>query len=325
MRRALWIAGLALLLAAPALAQEAPPQPHPLPSFHAPLADGAAEPAAAPSGASAAPLAGNPAADAIATAVATPQPVRLQALVTDGGQPINEGVVWRVYNTRTDSTGRLQLAARSDTAIANVELPPGTYVVHVAYGRAQATDTLTVQEGSNSKSLALEAGGLRLNAAITGDVPIPINLLRFDVFLPGNNDADRIVVAENVGANDILTVNAGTYHVVSHFGRVNADVRADLRVEPGELTDVVLYHHAAQVSFRLASEAGGEAIADVDWQVTTAGSSASVFSDTGAFPSTVLQEGNYTVTARQGNTSYSRTFELRAGPAVEIEVLTTRG
>jgi hypothetical protein len=35
----------------------------------------------------------------------------------------------------------------------------------------------------------------------------------------------------------------------------------DLRVEPGQLTDATLYHRAAQMSFKLVSEAGGEAIA----------------------------------------------------------------
>ncbi len=113
--------------------------------------------------------------------------------------------------------------------------------------------------------------------------PIPINLLRFDVFSAGSSDANRAIVAQEIGANDILTVNAGTYHIVSYFGDVNATVRADLRVEPGELTDVTLYHRAAQVSFKLVSEAGGEAIADVDWTVKTSDGT-TVFDDTGAFP-----------------------------------------
>ena len=89
------------------------------------------------------------------------------------------------------------------------------------------------------------------------------------VFTTGSSDADRAIVAQGIGANDILTVNAGTYHIVSYFGDVNAVVRADLRVEPGQLTDATLYHRAAQTSFKLVSEAGGEAIADVDWTVKT--------------------------------------------------------
>src|SRR6185437_4692350 len=111
---------------------------------------------------------------------------------------------------------------------------------------------------ASTKAMILDAGGLKLNAAIVGDIPIPFNLLHFDVFTAGSSDADRAVVAEKVNPNDILTLNAGTYHIVSNFGEQNAIVRADLRVEPGQLTEATLYQKAAQVSFKLVSEAGGE-------------------------------------------------------------------
>jgi hypothetical protein len=254
--------------------------------------------------------------------VADPQPVTLSALVTDGGKTIGEGLTWRVFQTRPDTQGQLQLAAKSDDAVAKIKLTPGNYVVHVAYGRAQASETLTVKEGQNDKSLVLDVGGLRLNAAVTGDIPIPINLLHFDIFTAGQTDADRALVAQDLGANDIVTVNAGTYHIVSYFGDVNAVVRADLRVEPGQLTDATLYHKAAQVSFKLVSETGGEAIADVDWTVKTADGT-SIFTNTGAFPSTVLQEGDYTVFGKRGDKVYNRSFQVQAGQPKEIEVLTT--
>jgi hypothetical protein len=320
-----WIAVLGLVGITPAFAQQAP-TPRPAPLFHAPLAAGSA-PAAetapeitAPT-AEQAPVAATAATEAIEAVTAAPQPVTLTAMVTDGGQAIGEGLVWRIFSTRTDSAGQLELAAKSDRAVANVELSPGNYVVHVAYGRAQASDTIVVAEGSNSKNIVLEAGGLRLNAAVTGDVAIPINLLGFDVFTAGGAGADQAIVAQGIGANDILTVNAGTYHIVSYFGDVNAVVRADLRVEPGQLTDATLYHRAAQTSFKLVSEAGGEAIADVDWTVKTSDGE-TIFTETGAFPSTVLQEGDYLVLAKRGETVFNREFEVQPGQPREIEVLT---
>lgn len=284
----------------------------------APESGEAAEPAEAP--AAAPDLAGSAAAAAEAFA-AVPQPVTLTAKITEDSDAIGEGLMWRVFEARANQSGELALAAKSQDATAQLELVPGQYVVHVAYGRAQATDTMEVHEGSNDKSLVLDAGGLRLNAAITGDVAIPINLLRFDIFSSGN-EADRTLVSQNVSANDILTLNAGTYHVVSYFGEVNAVVRADLRVEAGELTDATLYHRAAQVSFKLVTQAGGEAVADVEWTVKTA-SGETVFSNIGAFPATVLGEGDYLVLAKQGETVYSREFSVQPGQAREIEVLTT--
>lgn len=332
----------ALFMAAPTvtMAQETKVFPLPRPADRipegwvapgaAPVADAAAEPAelaaiepepvleptAADQAASAA-----AAAEAVAAVPADPQPVTLTAQITEDGASIPEGLVWRIFDTKTDASGELILAAKSDEATANVTLPPGQYVVHVAYGRAQATDTLDVHEGANSKALVLDAGAMRLNAAVTGDVSIPINLLRFDIFEAGN-EGDRKLVAQNMSANDIVTLNAGTYQVVSYFGDVNAVVRADLRVEPGELTDAILYHRAAQVSFKLVTEAGGEAIADVEWTVKTAAGD-TVFTNIGAFPATVLGEGDYLVLAKRGETVFSREFEVTPGQGREIEVLTT--
>lgn len=261
------------------------------------------------------------AAAAVASVNATPQPVTLMAKITEDGTTLPDGVTWRVFETKTDSQGDLILAQKSDDATAHMELTPGNYVVHVAYGRAQTTDTLTVAPGDNNKQLVLDAGAMRLNAAVTGDVAIPINLLRFDIY-SGSSEADRTLVAQNLSPNDIVTLNAGTYHIVSYFGNVNAVVRADLRVEPGQLTDATLYHKAAQVSFKLVSEAGGEAIADIDWTVKTADGQ-TVFTNIGAFPSTVLAEGDYLVLAKRGEQVYNREFQVQPGPAKEIEVLTT--
>ena len=324
-----------LLLAAPALAeaQEKAPFPLPRPADRIPegwspaasaTEEAPGDVAAIPEAPAVAPLPADNATNAAAAAAAValdPQPVTLTAQITEDGASIPEGVVWRIFDTKTDASGELALAAKSDESTANIRLAPGQYVVHVAYGRAQATDTIEVHEGQNTKALVLDAGAMRLNAAVTGDVSIPINLLRFDIFSAGN-ESDRTLVAQNMSANDIVTLNAGTYHVVSYFGDVNAVVRADLRIEPGELTDATLYHRAAQISFKLVTEEGGEAIADVEWTVKTS-SGETIFTNIGAFPATVLAEGDYLVLAKRGETVYSREFEVTPGQGKEIEVLTT--
>lgn len=302
----------ALPLALPAFAQEAgaemPPMPRPRPDRDAPIP----LPAPAPA---------TPATDAITAVTSTPQPVSLSARITPEGAPIPNGLVWRIFDTKPDASGELALVAKSDLGAPTVELPPGDYVVHIAYGRAQTSEPLAVAPGSNEKSFVLEAGALRLNSAVTGDIAIPVGLLKFDIFTGGEGN-DRTLIAEGLGPNEIVTLNAGTYHIVSYFGAVNAVVRADLRVEPGQLTDATLYHHAAQVSFKLVSEPGGEAIADVEWTVKT-GDGATVFSELGAFPSTVLSEGEYLVLAKQGTQVFNREFQVQPGSPAEIEVLTT--
>jgi hypothetical protein len=324
------VVGIAVLWTMLAVAQEAPvPMPRPAdrmpavqlepPPVEAPAADtnaslttDALPPVTAPEATTAT--------EALAAVAAEKQRVTLTAQITENGMNIPEGLVWRVFDTRTDSSGELALAAKSEDAQATFELVPGEYVVHVAYGRAQASETIEVTSGGANKSIVLDAGALRLNASVTGDVAIPINLLRFDVFSGG--ESDRSLVAQGLAANDIVTLNAGTYHVVSYFGDINAVVRADLRVEPGQLTDATLYHRASQVTLKLVTEAGGEAVADVEWTVKTAGGQ-TVFSEIGAFPATVLAEGDYLVLAKRGETVYNREFQVQPGQSREIEVLTT--
>jgi hypothetical protein len=335
------VALLALSLPASAALSQDRVFPAPWPSFReAPAAPtpvapsiSAQPPAAAPD--LAAPLAAFPEPAAVpsnlttaltateaASAVAAPlQDVTLTAKITEAGSSIAEGLVWRIFETRTDTSGQLALAASSHDAKGSFKLAPGQYVVHVAYGRAQASEPLQVASTGSEKAIILDAGAMRLNAAVTGDIPIPINLLRFDIFTE-NDESARGLVASNLSPNDIVTLNAGTYHVVSHFGDINAVVRADLRVEPGQMTDATLYHRAAQISFKLVSEPGGEAIADIDWTVKSEAGE-TLFTSVGAFPATVLAEGDYLVMAKRGEQVFNRDFEVIPGQSREVEVLTT--
>jgi hypothetical protein len=254
----------------------------------------------------------------------TPQRVTLTAELTEKSARISDGLVWRIYDPRPDKNGQIALVAKSEQASPTLILKPGDYVVHVAYGRAQASDTLSVGSKATTKDIVLDVGALKLNALIVGDLPIPFNLLHFSIYTAGATDAEGTLVADKVSPNDILTLNAGTYHVAAYFGDVNAVVRADLRVEPGQLTEATLYEKGAQVSFKLVSEAGGEAIADIDWTVQASDGS-SVFTNTGTFPATVLEAGTYTVTAKRGGHTYTKQFEVKPGPAQDIEVVTTAG
>lgn len=295
-----------------AIAQEStgiPPLPRPRPERDAAV--------------SAPPPAGEPTAatDAIAALTSVPQPVTLTARITPEGAPIPDGIVWRIFESTPGPDGEMALVAKADAGTADLQLAPGDYVVHVAYGQAQISDTVTVVPGSNTHDIVLDAGALRLNSAVTGEIPISPALVEFDIFTSGPEET-RALITDSLPPNEIVTLNAGTYHIVSRFGDINAVVRADLRVEPGQLTDATLYHHAAEVSFKLVSEEGGEAIADVEWTVKTA-DGATIFSERGAFPATVLSEGEYLVLAKLGDQVYNREIQIQSGSAREIEVLTT--
>lgn len=253
-----------------------------------------------------------------------PQPVTLTAKISESGPVIPDGLTWRVFGasaTDAEDTSGLPLIAKSTDPTAVFDLPPGEYLVHLAYGKAQTTQTVSVRDQALAKTLVLDAGALRLHAEITGDVPINSNRLRFDIYPDGYEDTGRPAIATNVAPNQIVRLGAGVYHVVSHYGKINAVVHADLRVEPGQLTDATLFHDAARINLKLVSEEGGEAIADVDWTVKNA-KGKTVYTHFGAFPTAVLAKGDYTALAKQGSHVYNRDFSVVPGPAQTIEVLT---
>ena len=251
-----------------------------------------------------------------------PQPVTISARAGESGQLIPNGLQWRIYSITPDETGQLELLARSEDATASFSLPAGPYIAHVAYGRAQASDTITVEAGPNQLELILDVGGLKLNAAVKGDIAIPARWLRFTVYSDSAAPGGRKIVAQAVTPEKVLHLNSGTYSVVSHFGEINATAKADLQVVTGELTSATLYHNAGVVNFKLVSEPGGEAIVDTTWIIKTLDGE-TVFQEKNAFPQTVLAEGEYILIAKLGTRVYNREFEVVAGLPREIEVITS--
>lgn len=249
-----------------------------------------------------------------------PQPVSIGARVAEDGPFIPEGLEWRIYSITPNENGELDLVARSSDSAANFSLAAGQYIAHVAFGRAQASDTITVEQGPNQIEIILDAGGLELNSSVTGDIPIPRRWLRFTVYADSPTGGGKKIVAQAVAPERVLYLNSGTYSVVSHFGEVNATAKADLRIEPGQLTSATLYHKAAIVTFKLVSEPGGEAIADTAWIIKTPAGE-TVYQENSAFPQTVLEQGEYILIGKLGNRVFNREFEVVPGLPREIELL----
>ncbi|WEX87312.1 hypothetical protein PZN02_003689 [Sinorhizobium garamanticum] len=249
--------------------------------------------------------------------------VKLEALLTAKGQPVESGLTWRVFSPIPGSDGKLPLLATSEGGSTAFNLVPGEYFVNVAFGRAGATRKIRVPEqGALDKQvLVLDAGGVTLNAVSGSDVRIPPNELSFSIFSSDvKEDGERALIVADVKPNTVIRLNAGTYHVVSDYGSVNAVIRADIQVEAGKLTEATIQHRAAKLTLKLVSEAGGEAIADTAWSILT--SSGDVVSESvGAFPTLVLAEGGYTAVARNKDKIYQRDFTVKAGVNTDVEVL----
>lgn len=253
----------------------------------------------------------------------TSRDVTMEAKLTTDGQPMMEGLAWRVFSPMPGPDGKLPMLASSDGGSAEFHLSPGDYFVNVSFGRAGVTKKVSVPSSGkiDKQVLILDAGGFVLNAVTGTDKRISSGQLKFSIYSSDTQeDGERRLVMSDVKPNTIVRLNAGTYHVVSEYGGINAVVRADIQVEAGKLTEATLQHHAAQVTLKLVSEHGGEAIADTAWSVLT-GSGDIVNESVSAFSTMVLADGEYTAIARNKDKVYQRSFKVEAGSDSDVEVL----
>ena len=248
--------------------------------------------------------------------------VTLEARMTAADAPIAKGLVWRIFKTSIGENGELPLLATATGGTKSFNMSAGEYFVHVAYGYAGAVRRIQVHDiGENHQILILNAGGLQLEAITPPDGPISNNLLRFDVYSDKVDERGvRRLIARDVRAMQIIPFAQGTYHVVSRYGKLNAETRADLRVEAGKLTQATLQHHAARLTFRLVRQKGGSAIADTSWSILAENGDV-IKESISTFPTLVLSVGNYTAIVRNSEKIYSHDFSVQSGVNRDVEVL----
>ncbi len=243
----------------------------------------------------------------------------LEARLVPDGPLLTNGLIWRVFGALPGTDGQLPLYAETPPGgTTTVELPAGDYFVHAAFGRAGATKHVTIANEDQTESLVIDAGGLKLNSVVGDDRPIPPGQVTFEVQQP-DETGELVTVVPNAAPGRILRLSAGKYHVISRYGNVNAVVRADIEVQAGKLTEAVMRHTGAEVTLKLVSEEGGEAIANTSWTVTTQ-DGITVNESVGAFPSLILAAGNYTAVAKHQGLIYSRDFTVETGLQRDIEV-----
>jgi hypothetical protein len=230
------------------------------------------------------------------------------------------GLIWRVYAAKPDPTGVFRLIKEERSAAPTFVLPPGNYVVHASLGLASAAKAIQLRTDTVRETFEIPAGGVRLEGRV-GDVRIPAGQITFDIY-PGSqfDTSNRRPLAQNVLTGDVVLLPEGTYYIVSNYGDANSVVRSDVRVQAAKLTDIVVTHRAAVLTFKLVSEKGGEALANTQWTVLTPGGD-TIKESIGAFPRVVLAEGDYHLIARNSGRSYQRDFKVSSGVDGEVEVL----
>jgi hypothetical protein len=245
----------------------------------------------------------------------------LEARLAPDGPPLGDGVKWRIFADTLGTDGHMQMLGQADGGIVYFGLSPGTYYVHAAYGRAGATRKLTVTDRTGGQVVVLNAGGVRLSAVNGKDTPLGAGDVTFDIYAPDEAGAEeRFLLVPNAPPGHIISLNAGIYHVVCKYGTGNAVVSADIKVDPGKLSEATLFEKAAKLTLKLVEQHGGEALADTAWSVTTPKGD-QVAQTVGAFPTVVLSAGDYIAVAKHDSQEFKAAFTVATGADHDVEVL----
>jgi hypothetical protein len=284
--------------------------------------------------------ASSPGANAEGPLEASVATLRLAAAL-GSGPPLVAGLRWRIFSARAEADGTHALVAESNLAQPTVSLPPGDYVLLVAFGLASATRSVSLAAEPHSEQLTIAAGALRIHGTI-GDVPIDPSKLALAIYVPERNNSQAQLVYAKARAGDVIGVPEGTYHIASTYldtvgvGSVgvgkpgggapsapvetNSIVSGDVRVAAGKIVDVTLRHRFATLTIKLVNAPGAEALANTNFTVLTPGGDI-IRELIGAFPSLVLAEGEYVVIARHDSKTYQATFQVQSGLDRDVEVI----
>jgi hypothetical protein len=250
--------------------------------------------------------------------------VTFVALLTQDGQRIDQGLIWRIFQeTKEGPSPRRKLVSTSREASPVLRLPPGDYLVNAAFGRANLTRRITVKPGVQSaEPFILNAGGLRLMAIVGNGEQAPANSVTYEIYSDERDQAgNRTRILGGARPGVIIRLNSGIYHIVSTYGDANAVVQGDVTVEAGKLTEAKLAHPAAKVTFKLVTRAGGEALADTHWSILDA-QGETVKESAGALPTHTLAPGKYTVAAKSATGRvFRRDFTVQNGESAHVEVV----
>jgi hypothetical protein len=251
--------------------------------------------------------------------------LHLVALLTADGQQIDQGLIWRVFQSNAEPAAKAKLITENREPSPTLKLPPGDYTVNASFGRAHLTRKVSVKADAPAvEQFVLNAGGLRLNALVDGK-PAPQGAVSYAIFSDDRDQSStRTAIMDGAKPNLIIRLNAGIYRIVSTYGDANARIETDITVEAGKLTEANVSHTAGKAMFSLVARAGGEALPDTHWSVVAANGD-TVKESVGALPSHLLAPGSYTVTAKSGGQLYKREFAVKAGETVSVEVLKDGG
>jgi Ca-activated chloride channel family protein len=239
---------------------------------------------------------------------------RLTVTVAGGDATAAELPVIEVVEDDPDAPrGRREVARASGTG-ATLTVPAGTYAVLVRQGAVEARERLALQAGeSQSRTLSLAGARLAISSHLAGDgvspadEPVTYRIERIDVSPHRTYSANR--------ATPDLLLPQGRYRIEARHGLVNARTIKEVDLVAGQRLAVSFEHQAGLVLLQPPSGHQGE----IFWEILDA-SGRALWGTAQPTPRATLQAGRYTVRADTRERRYERSFEMRAGQTMPVQI-----
>ena len=133
------------------------------------------------------------------------------------GPPLTSSLRWRVFTATPDADGQHRLIVELALPRPTLTVAPGDYVVHVAFGLASATKSITLSSDPLTVKLALAAGALRIHCTSSGDKPVDPADVALAVYVPERNNSTAKLVYAKAKEGEVIGVPEGNYHISSTY------------------------------------------------------------------------------------------------------------
>ena len=243
------------------------------------------------------------------------------AVLMAGGEQVSDGVLFNLYETKTDLHGnRRRLADRWGAPLFYVG--EGKYLLDVRYGNAHADQEVEITADELLEpTVVLDAGYLR-PTAVRKDGAEPItDGVQFIV-----SEAKQDLHGKRRGVADawnspLFNLNAGRYYVTVAFG--NASAAQELEIKAGEMLEPTIVLNAGEL--RPTAVLDGKPVTEgVNFAVYEAaqdlhGKRRGIADAWGA-PAFQVNAGTYLIHAQQGGAQADLEVEVKAGESVAPEL-----
>lgn len=247
--------------------------------------------------------------------------LKLRALAGQGGEVLQNGVVWYVLESKKSLSGQAKEVTATSAGLPTLTLPAGDYLVRVSYGAARAEMPVSIGPGKLTETDVIVNAGIAAVTSMVGGQKVSDNrgfVMRV-LSEPTGLEGTQKEVAATSSPHDQFKLSAGNYVVRARLGWGNAWAEAPITIKPNERTDVSMVFDAGFVTPLLLKANGQPADTSASWFILDA-QGQSVGSLSGRRDGIWLKSGNYRMVTTINRKAYDRAFEVVSGQRSEVSV-----